>query len=110
MRLLIESAAARVSPFHEVFPWGTMLVNVIGSFAMAVLDALLFGRFLKERERLFWVLGFLGSFTTFSSFITLQTTESWAVSPALGVLYSGGSILLGLLAVVLGLRLARALI
>ena len=109
MRLLIELAAARVSPFHEVFPWGTMLVNVIGSFAIAILGALLFRRFLKERERLFWVLGFLGSFTTFSSF-TLQTTESWAVSPALGVLYGGGSILFGLLAVVLGLRLARALI
>jgi len=103
VRLLIESAAARVSPLHEVFPWGTMLVNVIGSFAIAVLGALLFGRFLKERERLFRVLGFLGSFTTFSSF-TLQTTESWAVSPALGVLYGGGSILLGLLVVVLGLR------
>jgi CrcB protein len=108
-RLLIESAAAWVSPFHDVFPWGTMLVNVVGSFAIAVLGALLFERFMEERERLFWVLGFLGSFTTFSSF-ALQTTESWAVSPALGVLYGGGSILLGLLAAVLGLGLARALI
>jgi fluoride exporter len=86
-----------------------MLVNVIGSFAIVVLGALLFERFVEERERLFWVLGCLGSFTTFSSF-TLQTTESWAVSPALGVLYGGGSILLGLVATVLGLRLARALI
>ena len=108
-RLLVESSAARVSSFHDVFPWGTMLVNVIGSFAIAVLGALLFERFMEERERLFWVLGFLGSFTTFSSF-ALQTTESWAVSPALGVLYGGGSILLGLLAAVLGLRLARILI
>jgi fluoride ion exporter CrcB/FEX len=49
VHLLIELAAARVSPFHEVFPWGTMLVNVIGSFAIAVLGALLFRRFLKER-------------------------------------------------------------
>jgi fluoride exporter len=108
-RLLIESAAASVSPFHDVFPWETMLVNVIGSFAIVVLGALLFERFVEKRERLFWVLGCLGSFTTFSSF-TLQTTESWAVSPALGVLYGGGSILLGLVATVLGLRLARALI
>jgi fluoride ion exporter CrcB/FEX len=47
---------------------------------------------MEERERLFWVLGFLGSFTTFSSFM-LQSVESWAFSPALGVLYGGGSIL-----------------
>jgi fluoride ion exporter CrcB/FEX len=37
---------------------------------------------MEERERLFWVLGFLGSFTTFSSFM-LQSVESWAFSPAL---------------------------
>ena len=50
-------------------------MNVIGFFAIAVLGTLLFERFMGERERMFWVLGFLGSFTTFSSFV-LQTTES----------------------------------
>jgi fluoride exporter len=64
---------------------------------------------MEERERMFWVLGFLGSFTTFSSY-ALQTTESWAVSPFLGTLYGGGSIFLGLLAALLGLRLTRAFI
>ncbi|HEX6710170.1 MAG TPA: CrcB family protein [Rubrobacter sp.] len=108
-RLLVESAAAYADPSHAVFPWGTMLVNVIGSFAIAVLGALIFERFMEERERMFWVLGFLGSFTTFSSY-ALQMTETWAVSPLLGTLYGGGSIFLGLLAALLGLRLTRALI
>jgi CrcB protein len=108
-RLLVESAALRISPFHTVFPWGTMMVNILGSFAIAVFGALLFERFMGERERMFWVLGFLGSFTTFSSY-ALQTTESWAASPFLGALYGGGSVVLGLLAALLGLRLTRRLI
>jgi CrcB protein len=108
-RLVVEWAAARVSPLHNVFPWGTLLVNVTSSFAIAILGALLFERFMEERARMFWVLGFLGSFTTFSSF-ALQTVEGWASAPALGVLYGGSSLLLGLLAAVLGLRLARAIL
>jgi fluoride exporter len=94
-----------VSAGNDVFPWGTMLVNVAGSFAIAVLGALLFERFLEERERMFWVLGFLGSFTTFSSFV-LQTTETWDLSPFLGALYGGGSLILGMLAALLGLKVA----
>lgn len=108
-RILIESVAAYVSAAYALFPWGTMLVNVMGSFAIAIFGTLLFERFMEERERMFWVLGFLGSFTTFSSFV-LQSSESWEVSPLLGALYGGGSVLLGLLAALLGLRLTRRVI
>jgi CrcB protein len=107
-RILVESAASAVSPFHALFPWGTMAVNVAGSFAIAVFGALLFERFVGERERMFWVLGFLGSFTTFSSY-AFQTAQGWDASPLLGSLYGGGSVVLGLLAALLGLRLARGL-
>jgi fluoride exporter len=105
-RILVESGARYLSPVHEVFPWGTMAVNVLGSFGIAVFGTLLFERFVEERERMFWVLGFLGSFTTFSSY-ALQTSEGWAKSPFLGGLYGGGSILLGLMAALLGIRLTR---
>lgn len=105
-RVFMEAGARHVSPAYGAFPWGTMAVNVLGSFAIAVFGALLFERFLGECERLFWVLGFLGSFTTFSSY-TLQTTESWRGSVPLGGLYGGGSILLGLGAAFFGLRLTR---
>lgn len=105
-RLLTEAAARYVDPGHAAFPWGTMAVNVSGSFAIAVLGTLIVERFMEERERMFWVLGFLGSFTTFSSFV-LQTTETWKGSALLGGLYGGGSILLGLGAALFGVSLAR---
>lgn len=108
-RLLLESGASYLLPFHAVFPWGTMSVNVLGSFAISVFGALLFERFVGERERMFWVLGFLGSFTTFSSY-AFQTTRSWEASPPLGALYGGSSVALGLLAAFLGLRLTRRML
>jgi CrcB protein len=83
-----------------------MAVNVSGSFAIAILGTLIAERFVGERERMFWVLGFLGSFTTFSSFV-FQTSEGWRSSPLLGGLYSGGSIVLGLAAALLGIWLTR---
>jgi len=83
-----------------------MAVNVLGSFAIAIFGTLHFERFMEERERMFWVLGFLGTFTTFSSY-ALQTTESWRNSVILGGLYGGGSLFLGLLAALLGIRITR---
>ncbi len=103
-RILLETVAA--STGAGAFPWGTMTVNVLGSFGIAIFGTLLFERFVEERERMFWVLGFLGSFTTFSNY-ALQTSETWSVSPVLGTFYAGGSLMLGLAAAYLGIRFTR---
>lgn len=59
------------------FPWGTLFVNVAGSFAIGVLAALVAtdGRpLLGADARTFLIVGVLGGFTTFSSF-SLETFE-----------------------------------
>jgi CrcB protein len=61
----------------EVFPWGTLAVNIAGSAVIGVLAALTApdGRWLASpATRQFLMLGVLGGFTTFSSF-SLQTLE-----------------------------------
>jgi len=51
------------------FPFGTLVVNFVGSFLMGVLVVLLVERFAFAPEvRAFLLVGFLGSFTTFSTF------------------------------------------
>lgn len=51
------------------FPYGTLLVNMIGSFAIGILMAVFEERFLVQPIlRLFLTIGILGGFTTFSSF------------------------------------------
>jgi len=51
------------------FPWGTLLVNLSGCFAIGLLLGLTEGRGALSREaRLLLVTGFLGSYTTFSAF------------------------------------------
>ncbi len=63
--------------FGETFPWGTLLVNITGSFAIGVLAALAEpgGRhYLKPGGREFFMYGVCGGYTTFSSF-SLQTLQ-----------------------------------
>ena len=61
--------------FGETFPWGTLIVNVVGSFVIGLFAALTGteGRLLVPAEgRIFVMVGLCGGFTTFSSF-SLQT-------------------------------------
>jgi CrcB protein len=61
--------------FGETFPWGTLIVNVAGSFIIGFIAAATGpgGRFfLPSLARQFVMVGFCGGFTTFSSF-SLQT-------------------------------------
>jgi fluoride exporter len=59
----------------ESFPWGTLLVNVVGSFLIGLVATVTGpdGRLLVSPvARQFWTVGVFGGFTTFSSF-SLQT-------------------------------------
>jgi CrcB protein len=61
--------------FGETFPWGTLIVNVVGSFMIGFIATISApdGRFIMPAEaRQFLMVGILGGFTTFSSF-SLQT-------------------------------------
>ena len=63
--------------FGETFPWGTLLVNVSGSFAIGFLAALADPggrRVIGPTGRQFLMYGICGGYTTFSSF-SLQTLE-----------------------------------
>ena len=91
------------------FPYGTMTANVVGSFAMGLFIELLALKFDgSESIRLFVAVGFLGGFTTLSSFSldTIVLFERGAVATA--AVYVGGSIILSLAALMAGLHLVRA--
>ena len=58
-----------ISNLGNEFPYATLVVNVIGSCFIGVLLALFnFNSIDSGGGRLFWVVGFLGAFTTFSTF------------------------------------------
>ena len=89
------------------FPAGTVVINITGSFLIGFLMALLTERLNPSPNwRLLLVVGFLGGYTTFSSFewetLGLVRDGSWW----LGLLNAGGSVLFGFFAVWLGFIVA----
>jgi CrcB protein len=93
------------------FPYGTLMVNLLGSLLMGFLSVLLVHRFqVSEEVRIGLLGGFLGSFTTFSTFAmdTLQLAENDAIPKAIiYILLSGLLCILGAWA---GLVTAKQLI
>lgn len=94
--------------FPNAFPFGTFAVNVIG----CLLIGLFYG--LSERHewltpewRVFLTAGFCGGFTTFSTFaienMALLETSRYLVFG----LYTAGSVIIGILAVILGIVIAK---
>ena len=90
------------------FPWGTLVVNVTGSFVLGALFALSVERgVLSPTLRAPVLIGFIGAYTTFST-LTLETwrlVEDGSYIAAFGNI--GGSMVLGLAAVVAGLAVGR---
>jgi len=94
--------------FGGKFPLGTLVINVTGSFLIGFLMTMLTERFkLDPNWRLLLVVGFLGGYTTFSSFewetySALRDGARWT-----GALNVVSSVMLGYAAVWLGAILAR---
>jgi CrcB protein len=93
------------------WPWGTFLVNVTGSLLIGVVLVMLTERFPTARTgRPFLVTGFLGGYTTFSTY----TVESVQLARAHDYFQSGAyvvaSALAGLVAVIAGALVARFLL
>jgi CrcB protein len=107
-RYLIEQALPTA---RDAFPWATFAINVSGSLALAVLLVFVLEIWPPTRYvRPFAAIGFLGAYTTFSTWM-VETTELVAHSrPGLAVGYLGGSLVAGLAAVSLGLVLGRAVL
>ena len=90
-------------------PWGTVAVNVLGSLAIGILSVWLLGPKGPAPIAPFLITGLLGGFTTFSAFSldTLKLVEGG--QPLLAALYVLASVILSLVAVALGVALARSL-
>ena len=89
-------------------PIGTLLVNIIGSFIIGLIIGLDHRFLLPSPWKLFLTTGVCGGFTTFSAFSieTVGLLQEQKIGVAL--LYSGSSLIAGLLACWIGLIIARA--
>lgn len=89
-------------------PWGTLVVNVTGSFLIGLIMATLTERVaLSPNWRFALVVGFLGGYTTFSSFEWETFTAVRDGGFWIGAMNVVGSVTLGYAAVWLGAALAR---
>jgi fluoride exporter len=91
-------------------PWGTFAINVSGSFLVGLLFALMTERAVLPAElRAPLMIGFLGSYTTFSTL----SLEAWRMLEDGAWFYAtvnlGGSIVVGVAAVILGVTIGRAI-
>ena len=92
------------------FPWGTLTVNVVGSFLIGLLVELVARRLNASMEmRLFLVTGVLGGFTTFSSFSLDAVSLFERGALGLSAVYVIASLSVSIAAVFAGLALGRNL-
>ena len=92
------------------FPWGTLLINVLGSFVIGVVGGMTLSPArvgMPPEIRLFLMTGICGGFTTFSAFSlqTLDLLQAGELVPALG--YAVGSVVLCVIATYCGWLLGR---
>lgn len=94
------------SPFHgEALPWATVGINVFGSLLLGLLVS---SHSISDDARIVAGVGFLGGFTTFSTFSVQAFLDFEAGEPLRALVYVLTSVLLGLAAAAFGYYLGRA--
>ncbi len=108
-RYLFAAQALRL--FGPGFPWGTLGVNIIGSFIMGVIVEALALRFQVSPEvRAFLVTGVLGGFTTFSAFSLDISVLLERKDVGVAALYAFSSLGGAVLALFFGIWLTRTVL
>ncbi len=100
------SASKAADLFGMALPYGTLCVNVLGSFIIGVLAETIS----TPETRAFLLTGFLGGFTTFSAFSLDFFKLAETGQMTLALFYAGLSVVLSLLAVFGGVFLARGVL
>jgi len=94
----------------DTFPWATFWTNISGSFALGLLLALILERFPPSRYlRPFVATGFLGAYTTYSTFAVETDLLIKNGHAAIGLGYAAASLAVGFLAVWVGIWMARVI-
>ena len=108
-RFLLTSLAGQW--FGHGFPYGTILVNVLGSFVLgSMIEILALVWSPDQQVRAFLIIGLLGSFTTFSAFSLDTVTLIERGNILTPAVYVGGSVITSVLAVYLGMVFFRQIL
>lgn len=108
-RYLVSSFA--VTRWGIAFPWGTLLINVSGSFLIGLVLAVVASRFDNSPgARALLVTGFLGAYTTFSTFSFETVALGQRAAYLSAFTYALGSVVLGVAGAFLGILLGNRLI
>ena len=107
-RYIVNVWSARLA--GASFPWGTLTVNLVGSFLIGLFAEMIARKFDASAEmRIFLITGILGGFTTFSAFSLDAVSLLTRGDGVFGAVYIAASVGLSIAAVFAGLALGRSL-
>ena len=95
-----------LSGINTSFPWGTFIVNILGSLLIGLLVGLVSKGILSPDMKLLLVTGFCCGFTTFSTFANESFGMMKSGDVLLAALYVGASVAIGIFAVWLGMNIS----